>query len=485
MKDKLFFSLISGCCLALVFIFFMIYDYFFVPQYSIIGNKIELLEVNEDYKEKGIQIKYRGKILKNIEITNNINRSKAGEYVVTYKALLNNKIKKVATRKIEVIDLVAPSIKLAGDKLLTVNYKGTYQEPGYYAYDNSDENLTGKITISNNIDTQSMGEYYIKYEVSDSSGNTAFNKRKIIVKDIGAPTIKVNRNKTTYCPLGTTININDYKAIDNLDGDVTSKVIVEGNVNFNVPGTYKIKYTVSDEAKNVAILETTIIVYEKVFEGVPVLMYHFFYDNTNGETYSSDNSHNYMPKTSFEAQMKYLVDNNYYFPTWQELLDYIDNKAKLPEKSIIITDDDGNESFYRVALPILVKYNIPATSFVVAERDVWKSYISEKNLSFQSHSYSMHERTCSKAKNGAAMCANFDELNADTKLAIDIIGSNYAYAYPFGHYNDTLIDALKANDVKMAFTTESGKVKVGANKYKLPRVRISRTITIKEFASKL
>lgn len=34
--------------------------------------------------------------------------------------------------------------------------------------------------------------------------------------------------------------------------------------------------------------------------------------------------------------MKYLSENNYYFPTWDEVASFIDGKQVLPEKSVVI-----------------------------------------------------------------------------------------------------------------------------------------------------
>jgi len=44
--------------------------------------------------------------------------------------------------------------------------------------------------------------------------------------------------------------IYDINATDNIDGDISDKVIKEGNLDINVPGKYEIKYSVSDNAGN-------------------------------------------------------------------------------------------------------------------------------------------------------------------------------------------------------------------------------------------
>ena len=83
------------------------------------------------------------------------------------------------------------------------------------------------------------------------------------------------------------------------------------------------------------------------------------------------------------------------------------------------------------------------------------------------------------------MCTEYNDIFFDIQKSIEKVDNNYAFAYPFGHYNDYTIDALKENNVKLAFTINSGKVKRKANKLKLPRVRISKTTTIDEYKNKL
>lgn len=57
-----------------------------------------------------------------------------------------------------------------------------------------------------------------------------------------------------------------YKAIDNIDGDITNKVIVTNNINISKPGTYEITYEVSDNKKNITEITRTVIVEKKPIE---------------------------------------------------------------------------------------------------------------------------------------------------------------------------------------------------------------------------
>ena len=213
--------------------------------------------------------------------------------------------------------------------------------------------------------------------------------------------------------------------------------------------------------------------------GLPVLMYHFFYDKNEREPQDG----NWIEINDFEAQMKYLSENDFYFPTWEEVEDYIDEKTELPEKSVVITVDDGDPSFFELGVPIIQKYNVKATSFVVA---YWYGDVAqnkENNISYQSHSYDMHKGG-SNGK-GVMLSWSYEKMVEDLKTSQDVLGGANIFCYPFGQYNELDKKALKDTGFKLAFTTQGGKVKKGASKYELPRVRISGNTSLEAFKKKV
>ncbi len=267
-------------------------------------------------------------------------------------------------------------------------------------------------------------------------------------------------------------------AIDEEDGDISNNIKIESKVDYSKPGDYEIVYTVKDKDNNEVSISRKVNIFEvteKNTDGVPVLMYHYFYDDENGE---EGEDANYLAKSLFEEELKYLSDNNYYIPNFKELEKYIDGELDLPKNSVILTLDDGHVSNYAIAYPLAVKYKIPLVMFVVTSWTEVKTglQLEMKNtgyIRFHSHTHNMHEGGCGEQHGARILCIDHDAGVEDLKTSIDGVGNNDALAYPCGDTNDRAVEIVKESGMRLAFTTEYGKVYVGSDKYRLPRVRIN------------
>ena len=374
-----------------------------------------------------------------------------------------------------------PEIHLIGAEEISLNLGETYEEQGAEAKLNEDK-LTPE--IMGEVDTNIPGEYIIKYTVANKKGkNETTVERRVLVKDNIAPTIELKGEDTIKLFVGDKYEEKGASANDNIDGDLTSNIEIIGSVDTSKPENYEIEYKIKDSAGNQATAKRKVIVSEKKKiattsskSGLPVLMYHFFYD----KNVSSGKDNNYMEISDFENQIKYLTDNNFYFPTWQEVEDYIDGKISLPDKSVVITVDDGDDSFFELAVPIIQKYNAKATSFVITSWYGYRANNKQVNISYQSHSDCMHEGANGK---GVMLSWSYDKILEDVKQSSQTLGGSTVFCYPFGHYNDLDKRVLKDAGYRLAFTTEGGRVYKGSDKFALPRVRMSKGVSLSTFAS--
>lgn len=381
------------------------------------------------------------------------------------------------------------NISLKGDENVIVEYGTEYSDEFVTAlYGNKD--ISSSVQISGAVDTSKVGTYKITYTAKQKKKTKSIT-RTIIVKDSVSPTITMNGDAEIKIAQGSKYQELGCIATDNYDGDITTKVGIENNVDTSKKGTYTIKYTATDSSGNTTTKERAVNVVEsgtkgistKKASGLPVLMYHFFYDKTTG---ASAKDGNYMEIHDFEDQLKYLTENNYYFPTWDEVKKYVDGTSCLPEHSVVITVDDGDKTFFDLAVPIIEKYDVKVTSFVVTswlENSNYLNKFDRNKILFESHSNDMHEAG-SDGKGKFLTLSEEDALN-DVKTSQSFIGNANIFCYPFGHYNDKCIEILKKANFSLAFTTEYSRVRPGDNSYKLSRIRMSDGDKLETFIKKV
>ncbi|WP_461587329.1 immunoglobulin-like domain-containing protein [Winogradskyella sp.] len=230
------------------------------PVITLNGSSTINLNVGETYNELGATAtdNIDGNLTSSIVIAGNVNTSIAGTYQVTYN--VSDAAGNAATEVIRTVNVIpdttAPVITLNGASTINLNVGDAYNELGATATDNVDGNLTSSIVIAGNVNTSVAGTYQVTYNVSDASGNAATEVvRTVIVSlvpDTTSPVITLIGASTINLNVGDVYNELGATATDNVDGDLTSSIVIAGNVNTSVAGTYQVTYNVSDAAGNAA-----------------------------------------------------------------------------------------------------------------------------------------------------------------------------------------------------------------------------------------
>lgn len=218
-------------------------------------------------------------------------------------------------------------------------------------------------------------------------------------------------------------------------------------------------------------------------EGVSILMYHMIGDMKNNSAV--------MTEDNLRIQMQYLKDHGYHPITMQELYDYVTKGEKLPSKPVCITFDDGYLDSYTIVYPMMKEFGYPWTLFLITD-DVGKSY---NRMTW--------EQLKEMADSGAVTIANhtlshpkLHNLPTRAEKENEIIGANKAlkyhlgidnlwFAYPYGDYDDEVIDICKKAGIKLAVTTDAGRVHVGSYPYDLKRVYIGNNVSLARFMERL
>ena len=149
------------------------------------------------------------------------------------------------------VDVDVPSITLNGDNPLVLQAGTDYVEPGFTSTDNVDGDITNSVQVEglDTLDSNKPGEYVLSYKVTDTAGNTAEVTRTIHVVDEENPYITLT-DGTVEVEAGSDYVEPGFSATDNVDGDITDKVEVTGDLDISKPGEYTLTYTVTDSSNN-------------------------------------------------------------------------------------------------------------------------------------------------------------------------------------------------------------------------------------------
>ncbi|PGE85776.1 immunoglobulin-like domain-containing protein [Bacillus toyonensis] len=213
-----------------------------------------------------------GNLTNKVKYTGSVDTSKPGKYIVEYWVVDSKGVNATATRSVivkenEEIPDMEP--KLTAPTKTTINVGDKFDPmAGVSATDKEDGDITSKVTVNGSVDTSKPGTYELTYTVLDSKGHKVTTKQTVTVKQKVEPKDDV---PVLTVPAEATINIGDkfnpmagVSATDKEDGDITSKVTVDGSVNASKPGTYELTYTVLDSKGHTVIAKQTVTVKQKV-----------------------------------------------------------------------------------------------------------------------------------------------------------------------------------------------------------------------------
>lgn len=346
-----------------------------------------------------------------------VDTTKVGEYEVVYSVLKNNKktSKKIT---VKVIKDSEPVIE-ASDKEIYLNSKFEPLE-GVKAHDDEDGELTN-ITYESNVDTSKIGEYEVTYKVSDKNKQQTVKKIKVNVILNQLPIIEASDK---------TINQNDnfnpldgIKASDKEDGDLTSKIIYDSNVDTSKIGEYKIVYSVTDSYNQTVSKTIKVSVVEKQAKKVEGLFYLDYLKENDGKLqikgYNTING----------------IDNNL-----SENIEYY----------IVLKNQANNTVFSQKLDRIIEKNNIPFTPTNNDNKDYTYSWFTGN--------------------------INIDEINqGDYTAYVKAVSNNY--------YSESLMQNMLLNEQTSEYSTSAKSVTITSD-YLSEDIPMTFTIRNKKIASK-
>lgn len=202
----------------------------------------------------------------------------------------------------------------------------------------------------------------------------------------------------------------------------------------------------------------------------------------------------------FETQMQYLHRAGYRVVSLDALLSALDDERQAQDNTIAVTFDDGFACIYRNALPILLKYRVPATVFMPSDRigksnDWMRSHAAAprplvslaqlRELVQAGVAVGSHTRTHPRLVEIEPLRVA-EEVRGSKASLEEILGTRVDhFAYPYGLYNDMIRDEVQRAGYRAACSTRSGFNRSNVDRFLLRRIEVYGSDSLPRFRQKL
>jgi peptidoglycan/xylan/chitin deacetylase (PgdA/CDA1 family) len=183
---------------------------------------------------------------------------------------------------------------------------------------------------------------------------------------------------------------------------------------------------------------------------------------------------------NFVAELSALHRDGYHTIGQAQLFDALYKGATLPHKPVLISVDDGYIDDVTRILPTLQRFHMVATFFVITGRMTEPGFLTANQI---------RELDRAGMDVGDHTAHHVDlRLLTPAQLRMETSGSRhvlervlghpvYFFAYPFGDYNASVVDAVRKAGFTMAYTTAGGITESTSAPLTMPRVHVGRSET--------
>ncbi len=206
---------------------------------------------------------------------------------------------------------------------------------------------------------------------------------------------------------------------------------------------------------------------------VPILLYHYV-EYVSDKKDKLRQALNISPSV-FEQQVITLQNAGYTFMTAKELGDVLDGKMQLPNNPVLLTFDDGHWDFDTVVLPILRKYHVKATAYIIPGFLGGSDFMSQQQLQDVINSglvdVSAHTVHHISLKGKLPPIVNYEVSHSKAMLENTYHIHVVSFAYPNGAFDQQAINSVKDSGFTTAVSTIPGIEQSNQNKFFLYRIR--------------
>ncbi|MDX1412697.1 MAG: polysaccharide deacetylase family protein [Candidatus Promineifilaceae bacterium] len=220
------------------------------------------------------------------------------------------------------------------------------------------------------------------------------------------------------------------------------------------------------------------------------LMYHLIDGSIRASTAISEKA--------FDEQISLLRNIGYQFLSLSQAQEIVAGKIEAPPQGILITFDDGYADNITAALPVLMRYGVPAALFVIS------AYVGQSNRWNPKACYDSDHASWDELRiwlNGGCeigghshdhLCMtrlNENEIRHSVQLNKDLLEDKLgieltAFSYPYGLYN-AAIRQIVSESFQLAFSDTAGSWVPWNDRYAINRLGVRPEWSIKEFQKRI
>jgi biofilm PGA synthesis lipoprotein PgaB len=224
---------------------------------------------------------------------------------------------------------------------------------------------------------------------------------------------------------------------------------------------------------------------------------------------------------NFEAQMKWLIDDGYNFINIDDIINSKKNNKPLPNKAVLITFDDGYQSVYDNAFPILKKYHIPTLIALVGSwlqatdkvdfdghqidrskflsQNEIKEMVTSGLVEVGSHSYNLHRGILGNPQGNMEPATTtrqwfpdksvyeddksyheriYEDLKANNDFLLEYTGQKpRVMVWPYGEYNMEAKNIAESLDMPIGLTLDDGSNTINTPLWGLRRILVDQKMS--------
>jgi peptidoglycan/xylan/chitin deacetylase (PgdA/CDA1 family) len=220
---------------------------------------------------------------------------------------------------------------------------------------------------------------------------------------------------------------------------------------------------------------------------IPVLMYHEIADTTETSSRFA-----VMPN-AFADQLAYLHDAGWTTISAGALSAILaDDAAVLPERTVVLSFDDGYENFYSRAMPLLAKYRFTATVFMTSGwvkevapegpgNQLMLSWAQLSDLARAGIEIGAHSTTHPELDQLSSEHLHHELFDSKKQLE-DHLGMEVpGLAYPFGYSNAAVRELAREAGYTFAYAVGNRIAPLKTDIFSIPRLTVQRSTTLGEF----